>query len=69
MKSSIPPPLSAYRGVYVGSVPGWCITKQRRRRMLLDLRRGGASRGGGRPVDTRAMTYEEHSALHGPAES
>jgi hypothetical protein len=68
MKSSIPPPPSAYRGVYVGSVPGWCISNQRRRSMLLDLRRGGASRGRRRPIDTRAMTYEEHSALYGPAE-
>jgi hypothetical protein len=42
---------------------------KRRRRMLFDLHRGWASHGGGRPIDTRAMTYEEHSALHGPAKS
>jgi hypothetical protein len=40
MKSSLPAPPGAYTGVYVGNVPSWCIANQRRRRMMLDMRRG-----------------------------
>jgi hypothetical protein len=61
MKSSLPPPPGSYRGVYVGSVPAWCITNQRRRRMLLDMHKAGASSGGG-----GWQAVHESSFLHGP---
>jgi hypothetical protein len=67
MKSSLPPPPGSYRGVYVGSVPTWCITNQRQRRMLLDLRRVGASYGGGRVAHPEPMRFFEPRLLHGPA--
>jgi hypothetical protein len=50
MKSSLPPPPGAYTCVYVGCVLAWCISNQRRRRMMLDLKRGttaGPGRDGG----------------------
>jgi hypothetical protein len=40
MKSSLPPPPGAYTSVYVGNVPSWYIANQRRRRMMLGMRRG-----------------------------
>jgi hypothetical protein len=69
MKSSLPPPPGSYRGVYVGSVPVWCIRNQHQRKMLLDLHRGGASCGGARPVDSVAFSYGEPTSLYGPAAS
>jgi hypothetical protein len=44
MKSSLPPPPGASTSVYIGSVPAWCIANQRRRKMVLDLKRGNSSR-------------------------
>jgi hypothetical protein len=69
MKSSLPPPPGSYRGVYVGSVPAWCIRNQCRCKMLFDLRRGVASSGGGRPIDSATFSYSEPTLLHGPAAS
>jgi hypothetical protein len=56
MKSTVPPPPSSYRCVYIGCVPAWCIANQHRCRLMLDQRRWGVSSGTG-----------EHdvSSLHG----
>jgi hypothetical protein len=62
MKSSLPPPPGAYIGVYVGNVPSWCIANQRRRRMMLDMRRGICRPG--RATDTTGL-----SSLHGSRQS
>jgi ribosomal protein L14E/L6E/L27E len=56
MKSSLPPPPGSYTGVYVGSVPQWCIANQRRRRVMLDLKRAGASYEGGRAAATASLS-------------
>jgi hypothetical protein len=65
MKSSLPPPPGSYRGVYVGTVPAWCITNQRRRRLVLDLRRDGACFTGRRAADNVVFARNGASSLHG----
>ena len=53
MKSGIPPPPGSYQGLYLGSVPTWCISNQRRRKLAMQQKRAAAvwQRGGGHGVE------------------
>ena len=39
MKSGVPPPPGSYQGLYLGSVPAWCISNQRRRKLTIQQKR------------------------------
>jgi hypothetical protein len=61
MKSTAPPPPGSYRGVYVGTVPAWCIANQRRRHLMLDLRRQEASSAARRLAGSTRMREHDMS--------
>jgi hypothetical protein len=67
MKSSIPLPPSSYTDVYVGSVLQWCIANQRRRKVMLVLKRTGASCQQRRAACSARLSERGQTSMHGPS--